>query len=103
MDAQRLHPGGGTTHAAGVPVPERGAEVGVLRLLGPGDRIKQIAGQVSAAVFPQADAGQAAIGQLKVLRQPALQSPHLRHHHRADLRALHVPQMPSWSAMDPAR
>ena len=46
-------------HLAGIPVPERGAEVGVRRLLRPGDGIKQVAGQVGGAVLPQTDASPA--------------------------------------------
>jgi len=57
MDAELLHPRRSATHAIGIPVPERGAEVGMRRLLGPGDGIKQVAGQVGGAVLPQADAG----------------------------------------------
>jgi hypothetical protein len=53
MDAELLHPRRRAFDAIGIPVPERGAEVGVRRLLGPGDGIKQVAGQVGGAVLPQ--------------------------------------------------
>ena len=88
MDAQLLHPRRSAFDAIGIPVPERGAEVGVRRLLRSGRWIKQVARQVGGAVLPQADAGEAAGGGLEVVRQPAFHGPHLGHHHRADLRAL---------------
>jgi len=53
MDAQLLHPRRRAFDAIGIPVPERGAEVGMRRLLGPGDGIKQVAGQVGGADLPQ--------------------------------------------------
>jgi hypothetical protein len=87
MDTELLDAGCGAFDAIGIPVPEPGAEVCVRRLLRLGRWVEHVAGQVGGAVFPQADAGQAATGQLEVVRQPALHRPHLGHHHRADLRA----------------
>jgi hypothetical protein len=66
---EALHPRRRAFDAIGIPVPERGAEVGVRWLLGPGDWVKQVAGQVGGAVLPQSDAGEAAAGGLEVGRQ----------------------------------
>jgi len=68
MDTQLLHAGCGAAHAIGIPLPDRWAEVGVLGLLRLGRWIQEAAGQVGGAVFPQADAGQTATGQLEVVR-----------------------------------
>lgn len=57
-----LHAGCGAFDAIGIPVPERGAAVGVSRLLRIGRWVEHVAGQAGGAVFPQADAGQAATG-----------------------------------------
>lgn len=67
---------------------QRGSEVCVLGLLGLGGGIQQAAGQIRGAVFPWAHAGQAAAGQLNVVRQPAFHRPHISHHHRTNFRPL---------------
>jgi hypothetical protein len=41
MDAELLHPGCGAAYAIGIPAPERWAEVGVIRLLGPGGGVER--------------------------------------------------------------
>ena len=71
VHAELLHSGCRAPDAIGIPLPDRWAEVGVRWLLRLRGWVEHVAGQVGGAVFSQADARQAATGQLEVVGQLA--------------------------------